>query len=263
MTILEALILGLLQGLTEFLPVSSSGHIELGKILLNVEESDNLTFTVLVHGATVLSILVVFWKDIVDLLKGLLKFSWNDETKFVSLIAVSMIPVGVVGVLFEEEIEQFFSGEASLVGAMLLVTAVILLWSDKAPDKGKSVGFGSALIIGIAQTIAVLPGISRSGSTIGAALLLGIDRYKATRFSFLMVVPPILGATLLKVKDLAEAGSTDTSVLPLVVGFIAAFGSGLLACRWMIRLVRNGKLKYFAWYCIAIGLIAIISAVIN
>lgn len=261
MTVLEALILGLIQGLTEFLPVSSSGHIELGKVLLGTQITENLTFSVLVHGATVLSILVIFYKDINSLLRGALKLKWNEETKYLSKIVLSMVPVGIVGFLFEEQIESIFTGRVLLVGIMLLVTASILFFTLFAPKNHKKVGYGHALLVGMAQTIAVLPGISRSGTTIGTGLLLGIKKEEATRFSFLMVLLPILGASVLKVKEMAESpAALNTEFMPMLVGFLAAFISGLFACKWMLNLVRKGKIAYFSIYCALIGIIAIITA---
>ncbi|MBE0661518.1 MAG: undecaprenyl-diphosphate phosphatase [Bacteroidales bacterium] len=258
MTWLEALILGLLQGLTEFLPVSSSGHIELGKAILGTEFSDNLMFSVVVHTATMFSILVVFRKDIWHLITQTLRFEWNPETRYVTLIIISMIPTGIVGLLFESQIEQFFDGNIMLVGFMLLLTASILFLTRFVKTNTKEVGYFHALIIGIAQTIAILPGISRSGATISTALLLGVERSAATQFSFLMVLPPIAGATLMKARDLfTEPFSVDNELLPLGVGFIAAFVSGIIACGWMLALVRKGNIAYFSIYCLVIGLLAI------
>ncbi len=263
MTIIEAIILGLIQGLTEFLPVSSSGHIELGKVLFNVETADNLTFSIVVHGATVLSIIVIFYKDLWQLIAGVFKFSWNEETKYTATIALSMIPVGIIGVFFEDQIEQLFSGRVLFVGFMLLVTALILFLTKYGSNEKKDIGFRQAFIIGIAQAIAIIPGISRSGFTIGTALLLGIDKEKATRFSFIMVLVPILGATVLKAKDLmGSSEAMQTEMAPLIAGFIGAFFSGLLACKWMLSLVKKGKIIYFSIYCLLLGLIAIISTMI-
>ncbi len=262
MTIVEALILGIIQGLTEFLPVSSSGHIELGKVILGVQVQDPLLFSIVVHGATALSTIVVFWKTIWELLKDLFKFQWNESTQYVAKIALSMIPVGIVGVLFEEEIEALFEGQVLLVGIMLWVTGLLLYLTTRAKEQTGDVSFPKAIIVGIAQAIAILPGISRSGSTIATSLLLGIDRTAAARFSFLMVLPPILGATLLKVRKFVEASEAtastgDIGALTLTVGFFAAFFTGLLACTWMINLVRRGKLVWFSIYCAIVGAIAI------
>ncbi len=264
---LEALILGILQGLTEFLPVSSSGHIELGKALLNTnQQEDPLLFTILVHGATALSTIVVFRKDIVTLIKGLFEFKWNDSAKYFVFIVVSMIPAAIVGVFFEDEINAFFDGNLLLVGCMLIFTAILLFLTTKTPEKPGKVSAPKAFLIGIMQAIAILPGVSRSGSTISLSLLLGISRENAARFSFLMVLPLIFGAMLLKIKalfDTAEAGATvEISALPLIIGFIAAFASGVLACKWMIKLVKNSKLIYFALYCLIVGGIAIASGIL-
>ncbi len=257
---LEALILGLVQGLTEFLPVSSSGHLELGKAILNVNPEKSLMFTVLVHGATVLSTIVVFYKDIWRLLKGLFAFQWNEETSYIMKIIISMIPVAFLGFFFKEEVESFFSGNIRFVGSMLIVTAALLALTYFRKTNQRKVGFLDSILIGIAQAIAVLPGISRSGATISTGLVLGVKREFAARFSFLMVLIPILGANF---KDLASGeitGSAEVGVMPLIVGFLAAFISGLFACKWMIKIVRKGKLIYFAIYCLIIGVIAIIAA---
>jgi undecaprenyl-diphosphatase len=258
MTWLEALVLGLVQGLTEFLPVSSSGHIELGKAILGTEYSDNLMFSIVVHTATMFSIVVVFRKDIWHLITQTLRFEWNPETRFVTLIVISMIPTAIVGLLFESRIEQFFEGSIMLVGFMLLFTSFILFLTRFVKINTKEVGYFQALIIGLAQTVAILPGISRSGATISTALLLGVERNAATRFSFIMVLPPIAGATLMKAKDLfTEPVSVVNELLPLGMGFIAAFVSGIIACGWMLALVRKGNIAYFSIYCLIIGLVAI------
>lgn len=259
MSWIEALILGIVQGLTEFLPVSSSGHLEIGKHLLGVVASDNLTFTVVVHGATVCSTIVVFRNDIMRLLKGLFGFKWNEETQYIFKIAVSMIPIGIVGVFFKDYVEDLFNTDKIilLVGIMLLFTATLLAFTFYAKSREKEISFKDAFIIGVAQTIAVLPGISRSGSTIATGLLLGNKRESVARFSFLMVLVPILGENVLSLlkDDFSVSGSI--SAFPLIVGFIAAFISGLLACKVMINIVKRGKLIYFAIYCAVIGSIAI------
>ncbi|MCB0504380.1 MAG: undecaprenyl-diphosphate phosphatase [Cyclobacteriaceae bacterium] len=262
MNVWEALILGIIQGLTEFLPVSSSGHLQIGAAVLGAETSENLLFTVIVHGATVLSTLIVFRKDIINILKGLFKLELNEETKLVLYIIISMIPVGIVGVFFQSEVEQFFNGKIMFVAAMLMITGFILLASNYLGAKNKTgkITATNSFVIGLAQAFAVLPGISRSGSTIATALILGVDKEKATRFSFLMVIPPILGATLLKVKDLVEQPSlhTDISTMALFTGFVAALVFGIIACKWMINIVRKGKLIYFAYYCFAIATLTIL-----
>lgn len=257
---LEALILGIVQGLTEFLPVSSSGHLELGKALMGDTSlpEESLMFTVVVHAATALSTVVIYWKDIWEILKGLFSFKWNDETRFTLNIIISMIPAALVGVLFEDFIDSLFSGQILLVGFMLILTGLLLFLADRAKSTDKGVSPGNAAIIGIAQAIAILPGISRSGATISTSVLLGIDRARAARFSFLMVVPLILGKIA---KDLlsGEVVVSDRSTGPLVIGFLAAFITGLIACKAMITLVRQSKLQYFAYYCFAVGIIAILA----
>ncbi|MDH5366976.1 MAG: undecaprenyl-diphosphate phosphatase [Cyclobacteriaceae bacterium] len=260
MNFIEALILGIIQGLTEFLPVSSSGHIELGAVLLNVQSKDNLLFSIIVHGATALSTIVVFRKTIIQIIVELLEFKWNESTQFITKIIISMIPVGIAGVFFEKQIESFFGGNVIFVASMLLVTGLLLTFTYFTNSQKKDVNYWKALIIGLAQAIAILPGISRSGATISTAILLGVDKEKATKFSFLMVLPPILGAMLLKIKDLIEQPEliNNISFPVLSVGFIAAFISGVIACSWMVNIVKRGKLIYFAIYCIIVGLSVII-----
>lgn len=262
MGLLEAIILGIVQGLTEFLPVSSSGHLEIVKELLNVEaQEQNLLMTVVLHAATALSTIVIFRKDIKEILSGLVQFKWNEEFKFSLKIILSMVPAACVGLLFEDEIEQLFGGQILLVGSMLLITGFLLFLADKAKKTDQKVNFSNALVIGISQAIAILPGISRSGSTISTSVLLGVDREKAARFSFLMVVPLILGKMS---KDILSGDLlVDSSgMLPLSIGFIAAFTTGLVACKWMIKLVKNSQLKYFAYYCFTIGSITIIASLL-
>lgn len=264
MSWLEALVLGLIQGLTEFLPVSSSGHLEIGNVLLDVQTSDHLLFAVVVHAATALSTIVVFREDILTLLRDLISFKWNESWSFTIKIIISMVPVAVIGILFEDEISALFAGNLVLVGSALIFTSLLLFFTYFKKDTSGDVSYLSALVIGLAQSVAILPGVSRSGSTIATALLLGVDKVKATRFSFLMVLIPILGASLLKAKDYFEAPQVagDISSISLLVGFFAAFISGFLACQWMIRLVRNGKLTYFAIYCLIVGVLAILSSLI-
>ena len=264
MSLLEAIILGIIQGLTEFLPVSSSGHLELGKAIFgdNLVAHDSLTYTVILHFATALSTMVIFRKDIYDILKGLFQFKWNEETKFSLKIIISMIPATIIGFFFEERLESFFGGRILFVGIMLLVTAALLFLADKAKNTDKSVSNKSALIIGISQAIAMLPGISRSGATISTSVLLGIDRTRSARFSFLMVVPLIFGKVA---KDLmsGDISLENDQIAVMSAGFLAAFISGLFACTWMISLVKRSKLSYFAIYCIVVGLIAIGYALMN
>ncbi len=264
MNVIDSIILGIVQGLTEFLPVSSSGHLELGKAILgdNSVPEESLLFTVVLHFATALSTIVVFRKDILSLLKGVFKFEWNEDLQFVSKIALSMLPAVVVGLFFEEQLEALFGGNIMLVGCMLLVTAALLFLADKAKDTDKKVTFKNAFVIGISQAIAMLPGISRSGATISTSVLLGNDKTKAARFSFLMVVPLIFGKIA---KDLLSGDliSETHNLTSLTAGFIAAFIAGLFACTWMISLVKKSKLSYFAIYCAIVGVIAIIFSFLN
>lgn len=259
MEIIDAIILGIIQGLTEFLPVSSSGHLEIGKALLGESRlpAESLLFTVVVHFATALSTIVVFRKDIVEILKGLFKFQKNEETLFVGKIILSMIPAALVGVLFEEELESLFGGQIVFVGCMLILTAILLFLADKAKNTNQPVTFWQAFIVGVAQAIAILPGISRSGATISTSVLLGIDKNKAARFSFLMVIPLILGKIAKDIMDGALSYDTE-GIGFLAAGFIAAFISGIVACTWMIQLVRKSKLAYFSIYCLIVGIIAIV-----
>jgi len=258
---LEALILGIVQGLTEYLPVSSSGHLAIGQALFGMDSGeDNLAFTVAVHVATVLSTLVVLWSEIAWIVKGLFKFEMNEETRYALNILVSMIPVGIVGVFFKEDVEAVFGSGLLIVGCCLLLTAALLAFSYYArPRQKERISLRDAFIIGIAQACAVLPGLSRSGSTIATGLLLGNKKEKLAQFSFLMVIPPILGEALLDIlkatKGEAVAGSIEA--LPLTVGFIAAFISGCVACKWMINIVKQGKLIWFAVYCAIAGIVTI------
>ncbi len=258
MSLLEAIILGIIQGLTEFLPVSSSGHLELGKAILGIEATSDVTFTVVVHGATVLSTIVVFHRDILGLIKGAFQFKWNESTTYIAKIAVSAIPVIAIGLLFKEQIEGLFSNNVLLVGSMLLVTGALLAITYYSPKDGDEVTLPKAFLIGIAQAIAVLPGISRSGSTIAIGLLLGVDKKKVARFSFLMVLIPIIGANAKDILDGGMANSTVTAI-PLLAGFLSAFLYGVLACRWMIAIVTRGKLIHFAYYCVIVGVGSIIA----
>lgn len=268
MEIIKALILGIVQGLTEFLPVSSSGHIELGKAILHLEfeEESNLLFTVVVHLATVLSTIVVFRKDIAEIFRGIFQFKWNEETQFTAKIFISMIPVAVVGIFLKDQVEALFNGNIAFVGFMLWVTALLLFLTyfvSKRANSGKKVSFSDAIIIGLAQALAVLPGVSRSGSTIATGLLLGVDKSKIAKFSFLMVLLPIIGIAILDIKDYFEQinggnAAAESDVMLLVMGFLGAFFAGWAACTWMINIVKKGKLTYFALYCFIIGLLAII-----
>lgn len=260
MTWLDALWLGLLQGFTEYLPVSSSGHLQIAQALMgNVDGEENLTFAVVVHAATVCSTLVVLWREIYTLLRGSLELRWNDETQYMAKIFLSMVPVAIVGFFFKDYVESLFGHGLLIVGIMLLVTAVLLTFANFAkPRKGK-ISFSDAFVIGVAQAFAVLPGLSRSGTTIATGLMLGDKKEDVARFSFLMVIVPILGEAFL---DLMKGGlspeASGISVAALMVGFVAAFVSGCVACKWMLSIVKRGKLVYFAYYCVAAGLFAII-----
>ena len=261
----EALILGIIQGLTEYLPVSSSGHLAIGANLFGIEGSENLAFTILVHVATVMSTLFILWREIVWLVNGVLKFKMNDEMRYFINILVSMIPVGIVGVFFKDYVEEIFGSGLLIVGIMLLVTAALLTFSYYArPRQKERISMKDAFIIGIAQACAVMPGLSRSGSTIATGLLLGNKKEKLAQFSFLMVIPPILGEALLDTMKAAKGVDVfgDIGVVPLVVGFVAAFISGCLACKWMIDIVKKGKLIYFGIYCAIVGVVAIVCSML-
>lgn len=257
MGVFEALILGIVQGLTEFLPVSSSGHIELGKAILGTQEV-GIDFTVLVHVATALASVLIFRKDIAELLQGMLEFRYNDSWEYSFKLILASVPVAIVGLVFKDDVEALFQGRLSLVGSMLLITAGLLLFTTFVKGTGKSIGWHHALIIGLAQMCAVMPGISRSGATIAVALLMQVDRAKAAKFSFLMVLIPIFGQALLDGIDIYQDPSLwSLSLGVTVAGFVAAFISGLFACTAMLKIVQNGKLYYFSAYCLVVGLVAI------
>ncbi len=258
----EAFVLGLIQGLTEYLPVSSSGHLTIGATLFGLNGEENLAFTVAVHVATVLSTIVILWKEIVWLFKDLFKWQWNEGTKYVVNILISMIPVAIVGFCFKDQVEEIFGSGLMVVGVCLLITATLLAFSYWAkPRQRENISPLHAFIIGIAQAVAVLPGLSRSGSTIATGLLLGNKKERLAQFSFLMVIPPILGEALLDTKDMVEVGVSNAMAgLPvgsLIIGFITAFIFGCLACKWMINIVKKGKLIWFALYCAIVGILAI------
>lgn len=267
----EALILGLLQGLTEYLPVSSSGHLAIGSHILGIEAEENLMFTVAVHVATVLSTLVVLGGEIIRLVRGTFgPFNagasglarLNADQRYMLNILVSMIPIFVVGIFFKDAVESIFGQGLLVVGCCLLVTAGLLAYSYYGkPRQKENISLLDAFIIGIAQAVAVLPGLSRSGSTIATGLILGNNKAHMAQFSFLMVIPPILGEALLDTIKAAKEGFNaafgDLSVMALVVGFVAAFVSGIAACKWMIGIVRRGKLIYFAYYCVAVGAVTL------
>lgn len=262
----EALILGLIQGLTEYLPVSSSGHLAIGSALFNIQGEDNLAFTIVVHVATVFSTLVVLWKEIDWIFRGLFKWEMNSETRYVINILISMIPIGIVGVFFKDYVEQIFGSGLLIVGCCLLVTALLLTFSYYAkPRQKENISMKDAFIIGLAQACAVLPGLSRSGTTIATGLLLGDNKAKLAQFSFLMVIPPILGEALLDGVKMMKGESVmgDIPAISLIVGFIAAFVSGCLACKWMINIVKKGKLIYFAIYCAIAGSATLILSLLN
>jgi undecaprenyl-diphosphatase len=262
----EALILGLIQGLTEYLPVSSSGHLAIGSALFDIKGEDNLAFTIVVHVATVFSTLVIFWKEIDWIFRGLFKFEMNAETRYVINILISMIPIGIVGVFFKDYVEAIFGSGLLIVGCCLLVTALLLTFSYYAKPRPKeNISMKDAFVIGLAQACAVLPGLSRSGSTIATGLLLGDNKAKLAQFSFLMVIPPILGEALLDGMKMmkGEAVAGDIPALSLIVGFIAAFVSGCLACKWMINIVKKGKLIYFAIYCAIAGTATLVLGLLN
>lgn len=260
METLQAILLGIVQGITEFLPVSSSGHLQIAKALLGVEIEENLTFDVTLHAATVLSTIVVLWNEVWRLLKGLFSRRFTPEQAYVLKLAVSMIPIGIVGFCFKDRIDAMLDAPwiLALVGAMLLLTAALLAFAYYArPREKERISYRDAFIIGIAQAIAVLPGLSRSGSTIATGLLLGNKKEAVAQFSFLMVLAPILGETLLELASgelTAGIGSAQ-----LAAGFLAAFATGCAACKFMIEMVKRGKLIWFALYCAAAGILSIIS----
>ena len=267
MSWLEALILGIVQGLTEFLPVSSSGHLEIGQVLLGTAGEENLTFAIIVHVATVLSTLVVLWREVMTLFGGTFTtVKWNKEKDYVAKILVSMIPVFIVGMFFKDQVESFFGNGLLLVGICLLITAVLLALSEwlqkKRQGAGHEVGYKDAIIIGIAQACAVLPGLSRSGTTIATGLLCGVKKESVAQFSFLMVLIPILGEAFLDLIKLLQGEITsELGMAPAIVGFVAAFVTGCFACRFMIEIVRRQRLVWFALYCAIVGTTAIIATV--
>lgn len=263
----EAFLLGLVQGLTEFLPVSSSGHLTIFREILGVDLEGFLDFTVTVHFATVLSTIVVFWSVIVKILKGLLKFRYNDETDYFLKICVSMIPVAIVGLFFKDKVEALFGGGIATVAVCLIVTAVLLLFSDFFRFKGLSakeyrngISYWQAALVGLGQACAVAPGLSRSGTTIATGLVCGVKRENMAQFSFLMVLVPIIGEQLLSVIDMVsgEGMASAIGVVPLLCGFVAAFISGLFACKLMVALVKKSKMRWFALYCAVVAVLLLI-----
>jgi undecaprenyl-diphosphatase len=258
MGLFESIVLGIIQGLTEFLPVSSSGHLEMAKVILGQDlGEEGLLMTITLHAATALSTLVIFRKDVAEIIRGLFQFKMNEESLFSLKIILSMIPAAVIGIVYDDAIEALFNGNILLVGGMLVITGVLLFMADRAKQTVKNVSFSNAFVIGVAQAIAILPGISRSGATISTSVLLGVDRSKAARFSFLMVVPLIIGKMAKDIMD-GEFGAETVDMASLGAGFIAAFITGLIACTWMIALVKRSKLSWFAVYCIFIGIIAMV-----
>ncbi|MGE5354913.1 MAG: undecaprenyl-diphosphate phosphatase [Deltaproteobacteria bacterium] len=262
--VVKSIVLGIIQGLTEFLPVSSSGHLELAKFFLGTQfsGSESLTMTVVLHIATALSTVYVFRREIINLIKGALRREWNEDKSFIIKIIISMIPAAFIGYFFEKQLEELFSGKVIFVSVMLLITGTLLIFSDMAEKKEKEISRLNAFLIGIAQAIAILPGISRSGATISTSLLLGIKKDKAAFFSFIMVLPLIFGKLA---KDLIENTYNETTVShwSLIFGFTAAFITGVIACKWMISIVRNSRLKYFAYYCFILGAGTLIFVIAN
>ena len=267
MSWIEGLVLGFIQGLTEFLPVSSSGHLAIAGAYFGLSGEENLAFAILVHIATVLSTIIVLWGEVSGLFKGFIAFKWNDETKMVSKLLLSMIPVGIVGLFFKDTVEHFFGSGLLFIGCMLLLTATLLLVSYRPlPQRKEGISFLDAIIIGLAQACAVLPGLSRSGTTIATGIWLGNKKENVAKFSFLMVILPVLGETfldLVKVMKGSESIFSNFSVAAMVCGFSAAFLSGLVACKWMLNLVKKGKLIYFALYCAVAGLFVIIHSLLS
>lgn len=263
MDTLQAIILGLVQGLTEFLPVSSSGHLQLASALFGVDldPDSQLTFSLALHAATVLSTIVVLWSEVASLSRGIFSRKFNSEQAYVLKIVISMIPVGIVGFCFKDYIEQAFSSTL-VVGLMLIITAALLAFAYYAKPRAKSeISYRDALLIGVAQAVAVMPGLSRSGSTIATGLLLGNRKESVAKFSFLMVLPPILGNALLDVLKGEFGGSVD--VLPLIAGFVTAFVVGWVACKFMLEIVKRGKLIWFALYCAVAGLTALVASLLQ
>ncbi|MBK7478320.1 MAG: undecaprenyl-diphosphate phosphatase [Bacteroidales bacterium] len=258
MNLFEAIVLGLIQGLTEFLPVSSSGHLEIGKALFELDKGKNFYFTIAVHGATVLSTIVVFRKELADLIRGVFKFRMNEETGYVLRIFVSMIPLALVGFFLKEEVEGLYNGNMLFIGLMLLVTSLLLTIGHFASGKGRSISYRDAFIIGLAQAFAAIPGISRSGATIATGMMLGNRKDELARFSFLMVLIPILGANFLEIVSSTDKMTESLSPAVLIAGTLTAFISGYAACRWMINIVRKSKMIWFAAYCLVVGLLTIL-----
>jgi undecaprenyl-diphosphatase len=257
MNLLEAIVLGLVQGLTEFLPVSSSGHLELGKYLFGIDAASNFYFSIVVHGATVLSTILVFWKEIADLLKGFFRFQWNEETSYIVKICVSMIPTAFSGFYMAEIAARYFTGNMISLGIQFLVTALLLLMPLFFRPKERPIGFVDSFIIGCAQAFAIIPAVSRSGATIATGLMLGNKKSDLAKFSFLMVLVPVIGANLIEMRS-GEFTTVGTSFLAVLAGFITAFVSGYFACKWMIKIVMKGNLTWFAVYSVVVGILSIL-----
>ena len=257
MNIFEAIILGLIQGLTEFLPVSSSGHLELGKHLFGINPEANFYFSIAVHGATVLSTIIVLWKEIAELTKGLFRFKMNEETLYVIKIFISMIPTAIAGFFLNEIAENYFTGNMIALGIQFIISAGLLLMTFVIRPKERPIGFVDSFIIGVAQAFAILPAISRSGATIATGMMLGNKKSEIAKFSFLMVLIPVVGANILELKS-GDISTEGTSFLIILAGFMTAFVSGYFACKWMIKFVMKGNLVWFALYCVIVGIFSVL-----
>jgi undecaprenyl-diphosphatase len=254
---LEAIVLGLIQGLTEFLPVSSSGHLELGKYLFGIDPETNFYFSIAVHGATVLSTIFVLWKEIAELARGVFRFQWNEETAYVVKIIISMIPTAIAGFFLKDIAENYFTGNMTSLGIQFIISALFLLMTFVIKPKERPIGFADSFIIGLAQAFAILPAVSRSGATIATGMMLGNKKSDIAKFSFLMVLVPVIGANLVEMRS-GEFTTEGTSFAIILAGFITAFISGYYACKWMINLVKKGNLGWFAVYCIIVGIYSIL-----
>jgi len=257
MNLFEAIVLGLIQGLTEFLPVSSSGHLELGKYLFGIDHEANFYFSIAVHGATVLSTIFVLWKEIAGLFKGFFAFRMNDETRYLIKLFISMIPVGISGLFMSQIATRFFAGNMISLGIEFLISALFLGLTLIIRPREREMTYLDSFIIGLAQALAVLPGISRSGATIATGMMLGNKKSDIAKFSFLMVLVPIIGANFLEMTS-GDFSKEGTSMIVILVGFLTAFISGYIACKWMINIVKKGSLKWFAVYCVLVGIYSLL-----
>jgi len=257
MNLIEAIVLGLIQGLTEFLPVSSSGHLELGKYLFGIDHEANFYFSIAVHGATVLSTLFVLWKEIAQLFKGFFAFRMNDETRYVIKLFISMIPVGIAGFFMSEIAEKYFAGNMVSLGFEFFISAIFLALTLIIKPRERAMTYLDSFIIGLAQALAILPGISRSGATISTGMMLGNKKSDIAKFSFLMVLIPVIGANFLEMTS-GNFSKEGTSIFVILIGFLTAFISGYLACKWMITIVKKGNLKWFAVYCVLVGIYSLL-----